>query len=93
MKESIISPGILEVNTGIGITDQVLADVPPNLQDSSEKTHRIITEDAISLTKTTDNWLISLKKPSAAYSEPGFLATTAPEDTSLPHTHLIYDAP
>lgn len=85
--------GELHVHTDPGVIEQTVAQVPlSKIKKSPEDTHRIMAQDSIFLTKLK-GWEVSVKIPSAAYSDPGLLVLSAPENPAQPNANLIYDAP
>lgn len=92
-KEPSIPQGVLSVNTGIGIIDEIRKGNTLSLQENHS--NKILEENAFFL-KRVDNWGISAKFPTSQYSEPSIMTVSTPiftESDNSTNTYLIYDAP
>lgn len=92
-KEPSIPQGVLSVNTGIGIIDEIRKGDNLSLQESHS--NKILEENAFFLQKT-EGWGISAKFPTSQYSEPSIMTVSTPifsETNNSSNTYLIYDAP
>lgn len=92
-KEFYIPQGVLSVNTGKGIIDEIRKGDSLSIQETYS--NKILVENAFFL-KRVDNWGISAKFPTSQYSEPSIMTVASPifkENEDSKNTFLIYDAP
>jgi len=93
-KEDNIPHGDLNVKTlQTATTDQLRSNIDLSLQGTDELTHKILTEDALRVWEI-EGWGLSVKLPTARYSEPGFMLVASQLGKELANRNwLIYDAP
>ena len=92
-KEPSIPQGVLSVNTGTGIIDEIRIGEKLSLQENHS--NKILEENAFYI-KKVDGWGISAKFPTSQYSEPSIMTVSMPifnESSDSRNTYLIYDAP